>query len=116
MRQQLDDESCVLIMFMRLCFDAQGQVYGKPVNQGITQLKPTRNLRNVAEERAGRKIGGLRILNSYWVNEVRQGSRRFVGPSVGGVVHGTHVHAAAALICLGLSLRICNSSSGILTD
>mmetsp|Transcript_19720 Transcript_19720/g.41203 ORF Transcript_19720/g.41203 Transcript_19720/m.41203 type:complete len:206 (+) Transcript_19720:98-715(+) len=47
----------------------KGQVYGKPVNQGITQLKPTRNLRSVAEERVGRKIGGLRILNSYWVNE-----------------------------------------------
>ena len=49
---------------------AQGIVYGKPVNQGITQLKPTRNLRSVAEERAGRKLGGLRVLNSYWVNEV----------------------------------------------
>ncbi len=47
----------------------QGIVYGKPVNQGITQLKPTRNLRSVAEERAGRKLGGLRVLNSYWVNQ-----------------------------------------------
>jgi hypothetical protein len=46
-------------------------VYGKPVNQGIMQLKPTRNLRNVAEERVGRKCEGLRVLNSYWVNEVR---------------------------------------------
>jgi hypothetical protein len=46
-------------------------VYGKPVNQGITQLKASRNLRNVAEERAGRRLGGLRVLNSYWVNEVR---------------------------------------------
>ena len=48
----------------------QGIVYGKPASQGITQLKPTRNLRSVAEERVGRKIGGLRVLNSYWVNEV----------------------------------------------
>ncbi|CAL8469456.1 g8997 [Coccomyxa elongata] len=47
----------------------KGIVYGKPVNQGITQLKPTRNLRSVAEERAGRKLGGLRVLNSYWVNQ-----------------------------------------------
>ncbi|NJA57293.1 50S ribosomal protein L15e, partial [Streptomyces sp. NEAU-H3] len=47
----------------------KGIVYGKPVNQGIVQLKPARNLRNVAEERVGRKIGGLRVLNSYWVNE-----------------------------------------------
>jgi hypothetical protein len=46
-------------------------VYGKPVNQGVTQLKPTRNLQNVAEERIGRKCGGLRVLNSYWVNQVR---------------------------------------------
>jgi len=45
-------------------------VYGKPVHQGITSLKPTRNLKNLAEERVGRKIGGLRILNSYWVNQV----------------------------------------------
>lgn len=49
----------------------QGIVYGKPVHQGVTQLKPTRNLRNVAEERVGRKCGGLRVLNSYWVNQVR---------------------------------------------
>lgn len=48
----------------------QGIVYGKPASQGITQLKPTRNLRNIAEERVGRKCGGLRVLNSYWVNEV----------------------------------------------
>ena len=47
----------------------QGIVYGKPVNQGITQLKPKRNLKSVAEERAGRKLGGLRVLNSYWVNQ-----------------------------------------------
>ena len=45
-------------------------MYGKPVHQGVTQLKPTRNLRSVAEERAGRKLGGLRVLNSYWVNQV----------------------------------------------
>ena len=46
-------------------------MYGKPVHQGVTQLKPARNLRSVAEERAGRKLGGLRVLNSYWVNQVR---------------------------------------------
>ncbi|KAI8464396.1 MAG: 60S ribosomal protein L15-like protein [Monoraphidium minutum] len=48
---------------------SKGIVYGKPVNQGITQLKARRNLRNVAEERVGRRCGGLRVLNSYWVNE-----------------------------------------------
>lgn len=51
-------------------FIVQGIVYGKPVRQGVTQLKPTRNLKSVAEERAGRKLGGLRVLNSYWVNQV----------------------------------------------
>merc|ERR1711881_686245 len=29
--------------------------------------KATRNLRSIAEERIGRKCGGLRVLNSYWV-------------------------------------------------
>ncbi|CAD6226616.1 unnamed protein product [Miscanthus lutarioriparius] len=47
----------------------KGIVYGKPKHQGITQLKFQRNKRSVAEERAGRKLGGLRVLNSYWVNE-----------------------------------------------
>jgi len=48
---------------------SKGIVYGKPVHQGVTQLKPTRNLKVLAEERAGRRLGGLRVLNSYWVNQ-----------------------------------------------
>ena len=48
---------------------SKGIVYGKPVNAGIAKLKPVRNLRSIAEERVGRKCGGLRVLNSYWVNE-----------------------------------------------
>ncbi|GFP82752.1 60S ribosomal protein l15 [Phtheirospermum japonicum] len=47
----------------------KGIVYGKPTNQGVTQLKFHRSKRSVAEERAGRKLGGLRVLNSYWINE-----------------------------------------------
>ncbi|CAI5533847.1 unnamed protein product [Closterium sp. Naga37s-1] len=43
--------------------------YGKPKSQGVTQLKFQRNKRAVAEERAGRRLGGLRVLNSYWVNQ-----------------------------------------------
>jgi large subunit ribosomal protein L15e len=43
---------------------------GKPKNQGI-QLKPTRNLQVVAEERVGRRCPSLRVLNSYWVGQVR---------------------------------------------
>jgi len=48
---------------------SKGITYGKPKTHGVTQLKPVRNLRALAEERAGRKLGGLRVLNSYWVNE-----------------------------------------------
>eukprot|EP00897_Mesotaenium_endlicherianum_P000002 jgi/Mesen1/10001/ME000072S09403 len=48
---------------------SKGIVYGKPKSQGITQLKFQRNIRSVAEERAGRRLGGLRVLNSYWVNQ-----------------------------------------------
>ena len=49
--------------------DWKGHACGKPVNQGITQLKPTRNMRARAEEKVGRKCGGLRVLNSYWINQ-----------------------------------------------
>lgn len=53
---------------------AKGQVYGKPGSQGINQLKFQRSLQSVAEERVGRKCGNLRVLNSYWVNQVGSGS------------------------------------------
>jgi hypothetical protein len=62
----------------------QGMVCGKPTNQGVTQLKPTRNLRSVAEERVGRKCGGLRVMNSYWINEVSTRS-------------STHTHTAVTV-------------------
>eukprot|EP00049_Salpingoeca_infusionum_P024971 m.17691 g.17691 ORF g.17691 m.17691 type:complete len:205 (+) comp7523_c0_seq1:84-698(+) len=45
----------------------KGATMGKPTNMGINHLKFQRSLRSVAEERAGRKCGGLRVLNSYWV-------------------------------------------------
>jgi len=48
---------------------AKGIVYGKPCHQGIKKWKATRNLRSIAEERIGRKCGGLRVLNSYWVTQ-----------------------------------------------
>lgn len=47
----------------------KGATYGKPVNQGVTQLKFQRSLRSVAEERVGKRCGNLRVLNSYWVNQ-----------------------------------------------
>merc|ERR1712061_433092 len=46
---------------------AKGIVYGKPCGHGINKKKARRKLRSVAEERVGRKCGGLRVLNSYWV-------------------------------------------------
>ena len=48
---------------------SKGIVYGKPASQGVLQLKWKRNLRSLAEERVGRKLGGLRVLNSYWVGQ-----------------------------------------------
>mmetsp|Transcript_42613 Transcript_42613/g.117568 ORF Transcript_42613/g.117568 Transcript_42613/m.117568 type:complete len:206 (+) Transcript_42613:21-638(+) len=47
----------------------KGIVHGKPRNSGINEQKFARNLRSVAEERAGRICGNLRVLNSYWVNQ-----------------------------------------------
>ena len=51
-------------------YTSQGIRYGKPVHQGVKKLKFARNLRSVAEERAARRCGALRVLNSYWLNEV----------------------------------------------
>lgn len=48
---------------------SKGITYGKPGTHGVTGIKPVRNIRARAEEKAGRKLGGLRVLNSYWVNE-----------------------------------------------
>merc|ERR1739838_108738 len=47
----------------------KSQTMGKPTNQGVNQLKFQRGLRNVAEERAGRRCSALRVLNSYWVGQ-----------------------------------------------
>ncbi|XP_013064049.1 60S ribosomal protein L15-like [Biomphalaria glabrata] len=47
----------------------KGCTYGKPKTHGVNQLKFQRNQRSVAEERVGRKCGGLRVLNSYWVGQ-----------------------------------------------
>jgi hypothetical protein len=60
----------------------KGAVYGKPVNQGVAELKFARALRSVAEERVGRRCPNLRVLNSYWVNQVKQIKRTRKGPTV----------------------------------
>ncbi|KAJ4457259.1 putative 60S ribosomal protein L15 [Paratrimastix pyriformis] len=41
----------------------------KPKNQYLVGIKYARSLRAVAEERAGRRLGSLRVLNSYWVGQ-----------------------------------------------
>ena len=43
--------------------------YSSYRHQGINQLKFERNLQSLAEEKAGRKYGNLRVLNSYWINQ-----------------------------------------------
>jgi len=46
---------------------SKGITYGKPKTAGVNQLKFQRSHKSVAEERAGRKCGSLRVLNSYWI-------------------------------------------------
>ena len=49
---------------------AKGCPYGKPKTSGaVKQQKPVRNLQSIAEERVGRRIASLRVLNSYWVGQ-----------------------------------------------
>ena len=47
----------------------KGCTYGKPKGHGVNHLKPVRSLQAIAEERVGRRCGGLRVLNSYWVGQ-----------------------------------------------
>ena len=50
---------------------AKGCPYGKPKSSGaVKEQKPERNLQSIAEERVGRRLKGLRVLNSYWVGQV----------------------------------------------
>jgi large subunit ribosomal protein L15e len=48
----------------------KGITYGKPKTHGVWHLKNQRSHRAIAEERAGRVCGNLRVLNSYWVAQV----------------------------------------------
>jgi large subunit ribosomal protein L15e len=47
----------------------KGNVRGKPKNQGIYKLKPSKSHQALAEIRVGKKFGSLRVLNSYWVGQ-----------------------------------------------
>merc|ERR1711924_75755 len=81
----------------------KGIVNGKPVNQGVGHLKPKRNQKNIAEEKDGRRCGGLRVLNSYWVNGQRvqvlrghpgrpRARRRANDPRLNWICNPTHKH------------------------
>ncbi|KJH48889.1 ribosomal L15 [Dictyocaulus viviparus] len=47
----------------------KGQTYGKPKTHGVNELKFARSKQAIAEDRVGRRLGSLRVLNSYWVGE-----------------------------------------------
>ena len=47
----------------------KGIVYGKPKSSGVAGLKLYKNLKSRAEESVGRRLKGLRVLNSYWVGQ-----------------------------------------------
>ena len=47
----------------------KGIVHGKPKSQGVVGLKNQVNLRAIAEQRVGKKLRALRVLNSYWVGQ-----------------------------------------------
>ncbi|XP_045142181.1 60S ribosomal protein L15-like [Echinops telfairi] len=51
------------------CPGPKSATYGKPVHHALIQLKFSRSLQCVAEERAECHSGALRVLNSYWVGE-----------------------------------------------
>jgi large subunit ribosomal protein L15e len=36
---------------------------------GVTKYTPAKNMRLIAEERAGKRFPNLEVLNSYWVGE-----------------------------------------------
>nr|QLA09621.1 60S large subunit ribosomal protein eL15 [Euglena gracilis]6ZJ3_Lb Chain Lb, Ribosomal protein eL15 [Euglena gracilis] len=46
----------------------KGICYGKPKTAGVNHLMNAKNMRVIAEGRVGKHCGGLRVLNSYWVN------------------------------------------------
>ena len=48
---------------------AKGIINGKPKYQGVVGVKATKSLKVIAEQRVGKRIHGLRVLNSYWVGQ-----------------------------------------------
>ena len=48
---------------------AKGIINGKPKTQGVVGVKGTKSLKVIAEQRVGKRIPSLRVLNSYWVGQ-----------------------------------------------
>merc|ERR1712004_156082 len=48
---------------------AKGQTMGKPTNSGVHELKLAKSHQAIAEKRAGKYAGAMRILNSYWCGQ-----------------------------------------------
>jgi large subunit ribosomal protein L15e len=46
----------------------RGITYGKPSTAGTCGRKLVKNARAVAEQKLGKTLGNMRVLNSYWVN------------------------------------------------
>ncbi|XP_044757524.1 60S ribosomal protein L15 [Coccinella septempunctata] len=82
----------------------KGATYGKPKSHGVNELKPVRNHQAIAEERVGRRCGGLRLLNSYWI--VQDGAYKYYevilvdpshnairrDPKINWIVNAVHKH------------------------
>jgi large subunit ribosomal protein L15e len=48
---------------------SKNRLYGKNRTHHIYKLTPKLNLQSLAENKAGRVLPSLRLLNSYWINE-----------------------------------------------
>jgi len=47
----------------------KGKISRRPSKQGIFQQKQKKSLQALSEIKVGRKLGSLRVLNSYWVGQ-----------------------------------------------
>nr|BAG59606.1 unnamed protein product [Homo sapiens] len=67
----------------------KGATYGKPVHHGVNQLKFARSLQSVAEERAGRHCGALRVHKHREMRGLTSAGRKSRGLGKGHKFHHT---------------------------
>ena len=48
---------------------SKNRLYGKPRTHHIYKLTPKLNLQSIAENKAGKQLPSLRLINSYWINQ-----------------------------------------------